>query len=496
MTPVPIVEAPTPLRLATITGTQEVNFVNDTGGPLADLYVRLSPNLRQYGDGRMVVDTITVDGVPVAPQSPPLYSVPDATPVATADPGRSDLILLRLPLSNALAAGGSATIRMAFTTTVPMATPDEPGVFAFTPETGTWTLAHWFPILAGYDPAWGWDLEPPAAWSDVTFANTALFDVTLTAPDDLVLVTTGVEVEGRTAGEHQVRRFTSGPVRDFALMAGADLESVSTEVNGTTVTSYYTPEHAAGGAQILEWATQSLAVFSDLFGPYPYTELDLVPVAGVIGAEFPQLLMIGAEFYPDPVALASRPGAIEFVVAHEVSHQWWYGLVGNNQHRHAFLDEGLAEYSAVLYFEWQYGTDVAEAHLNAGLRQKYATLLLTDQDWVVDQPTVDFPDLDTYFATVYRKGGLGFAALRQEIGDDAFFAGLHDYADTMRFTVARPQDLQQAFERAADRSLDDVWHLWFETASGRVEIIMATGEGTPAAATPVVSPITRPVPDG
>jgi len=483
-------------QLATITGTQEVRFINVTGEPLAELYFRLYPNLRQYGEGRMVVQNVTVDDVPVVPELPPLYSVPNATPAATPDAGSGDLILVRLPLTTPLPANDSVTVRMAFTTTVPMASLEGPGVFAFTPETDTWALAHWFPILAGYDPISGWEMEPPAAWSDPVFSNTALFDVTLTVPQDLVLVTTGVEVEGQIEGKNQVRRFTSGPVRDFTIVASTDFELVSTEIGGTTITSYYNPQDAAGGAQILEWAAQSLAIFIDLFGPYPYTHLDLVAVPGVTGFEFPQMVFIGAEFYPDPVSLGSRPGAIEFLVAHEVSHQWWYGLTGNNQHRHAFLDEGLAEYSAVLYFEGQYGTDAAEAQLDAGLRLRYATMLLTNQDWVVDQPSVDFPDINTYFATVYRKGGLGFAALRQEIGDDAFFAGLHDYAETMRFGVANPDDLQVAFEEVTDRGLDDVWHLWFNSASGRVEIVMEAGGGTPAAATPVVSPVASPVPDG
>lgn len=493
-TPLAMVEEP-PLELATITGTQELHFVNATGAPLEELYLRLYPNLRQYGDGRMVVGDITVDGVPIVPEPPPLFSVPGATPAVTSDAGSGDLILLRLPLHTTLPATGTATVRMAFTTTVPMASPDGSGLFAYTTETGTWALAHWFPILAGYDPVSGWELEPPADWSDPVFSNTALFDVTLTAPPDLVLVTTGVQVAASTQGAHQVRRFVSGPVREFTVVADDDFASVSTTVGETIVTSYSNPQDADGGAQVLEWAAQSLATFSELFGPYPYATLDVVAVPNVTGFEFPQLVFIDADFYPDPEGSGSRPGAIEFLVAHEVSHQWWYGLVGNNQHRHAFLDESLAEYSAVLYFELQHGADAAEAQLEAGLRLRYATMLLTTGDQVVDQPSAAFPDTDAYYATVYRKGGLGFAALRQEIGGAAFFAGLQAYGETLRFGVAAPEDLQAAFERAAGKNLDAFWQLWFETASGRVEIIMDAEPGTPVPATPVASPLASPVPE-
>jgi hypothetical protein len=479
-------QAPT-AQQATITGTEELRFVNDTGVALPELYFRLYPNLRQYGDGRMVVRDITVDGVPVDPQGPPLYSVPASTPVATADAESADLILLRLPLAAPLAPEATATIRLGFTTTIPVEPVDGTGLFQFMPDTGRWTLGHWFPILAGYDPISGWETEPPAAWSDVTFSNTALFDVMLTAPDDLVLVTTGVEVEGAVEKPQQRRRFVSGPARDFVIVADPALISTSTDVNGTKVVSYYVPHDAVGGAQILAWGTQALVVFTELFGPYPYTTLDLVEVPGVIGYEFPQLIFLGADYYADPITAGSRPGAVEFLVAHEAAHQWWYGLVGNNPHRHAFLDEGLAEYASFLYFEREHGVELTEEQVNRALRVPYATMILTAGDQIVDQPSAAFSDEGTYVTTVYWKAALAFAALRAEIGDGAFFAGLRQYADTWRFAVANPGDLQAAFEDASGQDLEVFWHRWFETARGRVAIVME-----PAPATPVVSPSATP----
>jgi len=473
----------------TITGTEEVRFVNDTGATLNELYFRLSPNLRQYAGGGMVIHDVTLDGMAIPVEPPPLYANPAATPVTTPDAGSRDLLLIRLPLREPLPAQGTVTVRLTFSTTVPLRTDEGPGEFSFDPDADSWALAYWFPILAGFDPSSGWEIDPPAAWSDPTFSNTALFDVTLTAPDDLVLVTPGIAVEVGSQGDEQIRRFISGPVRDFPIVADPNFASVTSDVAGTMVTSYFRPEDAAGGAQILEWATQALATFTDLFGPYPYTSLDVVTVPNVPGLEFPQMIAIDATFYANPMTAGSRPGAIEFLVAHEIAHQWWYGLVGSNPYRHAYVDEGLAEYSAVLYFEYRYGVEAAEEQLDAGLRLRYATMLLTDEDRVVDQPTVDFPDLVSYFTTVYRKGGLGFAALRQEIGDDAFFAGLRTYAGSMRFEVAGPDDLRSAFEDASGSDLSDFWRVWFETTSGRVEIIVGPTDGTPTVSAPEANPV-------
>jgi hypothetical protein len=86
------------------------------------------------------------------------------------------------------------------------------------------------------------------------------------------------------------------------------------------------------------------------------------------------------------------------------------------------------------------------------------------------------------------KAGLGFVAIRDEIGDVAFFEALRSYADSSRFDVATPADLLRAFERASDRDLDALWTLWFHDTRGRVEIVME-----PAPATPIASPAAKPV---
>ena len=228
-------------HLATVRGAQTPRYTDGSGAPLTELYFRLYPNLRQDAAGGMADRDDAVDGVPVAPEPPPLHAVSGATAAAAPDPGAGGLVLLRVPLGKVLPPGGTAAVRTAFTTTVPSAPADGAGPFRLDPDTGAWALAHWFPVLAGHDAASGWETDPPAAWSDPTFSNTALFDVTLTAPDDLALVTTGVSVEERGQGDLRVWRVASGPARDVAVVAAPGLVSSSTEVGETTVTAHHAP---------------------------------------------------------------------------------------------------------------------------------------------------------------------------------------------------------------------------------------------------------------
>jgi aminopeptidase N len=286
-------------------------------------------------------------------------------------------------------------------------------------------------------------------------------------------------------------------VREFTIVIDDDFDSASQNVAGTTVTSYYYPEQATGGRLMLEYAARALATYNDLFGAYPYAELDLVeaPIAG-FGIEYPLLIIMDASYYEDPTVLAEQgfpEGYVEAVVAHEVAHQWWYGLVGNNHYAHAYLDEALANYSTIVYTDRRYGAAEAERALDLQDRIAYAYQYAISGDQVVDQPSDAFPDAGAYFTTVYSKGSLGFAALRAEIGDDAFFAGLRDYAARERFAVATPADLRAAFERASGQELAAFWRAWFESAATRVTVAVETTVET-RVETPVGTPAATPAP--
>jgi aminopeptidase N len=149
-----------------------------------------------------------------------------------------------------------------------------------------------------------------------------------------------------------------------------------------------------------------------------------------------------------------------------VAHQWWYGVVGNDQYVHAFLDEAMANASSVLYFRERYGEAAYAQQVDINLKLPYFAMLFTQGDQIVDYPTDAFPDMNTYAATVYGKGALGFDALRQTIGDAAFFAGLQRYYVAQRFTIATPDDMLAAFEAASGKDLTAFWHHWFEAPEG------------------------------
>jgi hypothetical protein len=462
----------------TVVGTLDLEFINATGTALAELYLRLYPNDERYTDGGIELEEVTVDGTAVEPE----LSVGET--------------VARLALAEPLPDGGSVDVSLGFTTTMVQSFDFFSTMFNYVPETGTISLAHWYPILAGYDPATGWLLAPISLNGDLVFSNTALYDVALTAPADIVVTASGNQVAEDVMGETTRRQFVTGPAREFSVMIDNDFGSMRREVGDTTVTAWYNPEHGIGAAAVLDAGVQALTLFNELFGTYPYEELDIVEsqMFGAGGIEYPQLIGIDMSLWEDPAIQAEQgfpPGLAEYIVAHEVAHQWWYGLVGNNHYAHAFIDEGMAEASTIVYFERIRGEAAADLHRIVNLSNSYAFQYALGGDSVVNQPTDAFGDPGAYFASVYSKAGLGFDALRVEIGDDAFFAGLSDYTATHRFDVAAPDDLRAAFEEASGEDLAAFWRGWFETAGDRITVtveIDVAATGTPAAATPDATP--------
>ena len=434
----------------TVRGTLDLRFVNATEAPLPELYLRLYANDPIYAEGGIDVREVAVGGDPVAAE----LSVGDT--------------VLRVPLPDPLPDGAALDLTLAFDAMVPVAPPDGYGIFGTNPDTATWALAHWYPVLAGYD-ANGWSIDPVSRNGDPIFSATALYDVRLAAAAELVVVTSGVEVEGREADGIARRRYVTGPVRDFTVVADDDFVARSRRVNGTLVTSYHDPDDAAGGATVLDAGAASLRIYAERFGPYPFREMDLVEVRlrGAGGVEFPQLMYMGESLYSEGNRFRN-PRYLEFVTAHEVGHQWWYAVVGNNQHLDAFIDEGLTEYvSSEVYFGDRYGAAAGEFQLELEATVWYLNRLFTEGEEIVDQPTDSFSSGAAYGAMVYGKGAVAFGALRTEIGDEAFFGGLRAYYAAHRFGIATPDDLRGAFEGTAGRDLGDFWTSWFERTDGR-----------------------------
>jgi aminopeptidase N len=214
-------------------------------------------------------------------------------------------------------------------------------------------------------------------------------------------------------------------------------------VNGKTLAYYYYDDPSAD--ETLETAVEAFSFFEKKFGEYPYKKYTLAQTGFCVGGmEYPALTMLSDTLSVEEMARA---------VVHETAHQWWYAVVGSDQIENAWQDEGLAEYSALTFFETyeKYGytreSIVQEClHEYRSYYDVYGSVL-GRTDTAMKRHLKNFISDYEYRCIAYDKSVIMFDTLRKSIGDDKFFDGLKGYYKENKFKNATPDSLIGAFER-------------------------------------------------
>lgn len=479
--------------LFTYRGTQKAWVTNDEGRPLDELRYMLYPNVSELvGDGplNVTVDEAKVGGEVVAHQlRGPGMVVPLPTPLQPGQTVEVELsfrgVIHRMP------AQADDMQSVAVQQMIEMMTGglegqgQGHGYGVFSISAGIVSLAMAYPQLAAYDEH-GWDIDPGSDIGDRSYFDVSHFEVDITVPEEVVVVASGVRTELKREAGKATHRYVAAGVREFAMQMSEGYSHASRVVDGVTVNSWFIDEHRRAGESVLETAVEALKIFNRDFGPYPYRELDVVEaplVGGAGGVEFPGMVTVARMFYgAGGVAVGSEVGAAakqhleetrDFVVAHEVAHQWWNAVVGSDSKRHPFVDEALANHSAVHYFHVARGPEAAERQRTLQLALNYHVARMTGaQDRPVDLPVRDFNGMLEYAAMVYAKGGMYFDAVRAAMGERDFLRAIQGYYRRFAFRVARPEDLTAAFKANTRKpaTVERLTRRWLHEARGDEDI--------------------------
>jgi aminopeptidase N len=357
---------------------------------------------------------------------------------------------MTVPLKSPLKPKEGITLSMDFSLAVPQTVELNYGVQAYYDD--VLTLAHAYPMIAVYDDE-GWNAEIPPQSGDVTYADMSFFLVTVEAPKGVTLVSSGREISHHAErnGNRQTVRYEAGPVRDFYLAASPEYEVFTKETNGIEL-RFYTRDYLQDGAEYaLNTAARAIEVYSERYAPYPYTELDFVSTPTLaLGIEYPGMIAITEGI------ISPDHGYLEATVAHEVGHQWFYNLVGNDQLDDPWLDESLTQFVTLQYFTDQYGQSG-----NQGFRQDLEGrwAYLDNAEIPVGLPVKEYSDAE-YSGIVYGRGGLFFEALRDKMGLDVFDAFMNDYTQSNAWDIATPEKLKSKAEEHCKCDLTDLFEKW------------------------------------
>ncbi len=383
--------------LRTVTGTETVVFTPDE--PTDEMVFRLVPN---GPGGTELGNRITVDDVRGADVGQAGYE--DA---GAEGPGG----LYVLQLDGELEPGESTEVELDFTLSL-----GEGGFQRLGSADGVAWWASGFPLLA-WEPGVGWARDPfvPILGETAT-SPVADTTVTVSAPEDLVVLMTGAQAEP-SPPEDGRRTWTSlEPVaRDVSVAAGPFRTASLTTAGGVEVTTGVLPDAGVGAGELADWTDDAVRELSDRFGAFPYATLTvpLLPVEG------------GGIEYPSSILMA---GADRSVLVHEVAHMWFYGMVGDSQFRDPWLDEAFATY--------------AEAVDGQVSREAVDRTLAAPGD--VGAAMDEFPGAGEYFDAVYGKGAAALLAAREAAGAASFDAAVRCYVQRNAWTIATPDDVAAA----------------------------------------------------
>ncbi len=438
----------------TVSGNLKVQYKNNEGVGLNSLYFHLYPNafkerdrvpfppeemVRAYPNGfspgHIDIKSLILDGEPV-PFNIRGYSYDK----------------LEIPLAEELRPGRSIGLDMEFIIQL----PNSPGRFGY--GENTYNLGNWYPILCVYDER-GWNLEPYYALGDPFYSAVADYRVTIEVPEGYEVAATGERIKTRQGEYGDIMDFKAENVRDFAWVASRDFRISERKVGDTRIYSYhYTKE---GGEEALDYAAVALNIFNEIFGEYPYKNLSVVQADFFIGGmEYPRLVMIDRNLYN-----SEDFDWLEIVTVHEVAHQWWYGLVGNDQVHDAWLDEGLTEYSTILYYYKRFGDEVGkEKYRELITKGKYQIYkILRDEEGIdetIHRPLYEFGDWLEYDSLVYGKGAMMFHHMRERMGDETFFRVLKEYLQDNWLKNVEPETFRIKCEEVTGKSWKDFFDEW------------------------------------
>lgn len=335
---------------------------------------------------------------------------------------------ITVALEKPLAIGESAVVRFSYDLTLPLCNTRY-GYNDFSVN-----LTFFYPVLCRYDAAsGGFEFNDYIATGDPFVFDVAEYSLALDCPEAWAVACSAPE----TRSENGVRYYHSRSARDLSLFLAPDAEVTTVTKGGYTATAI----HDGSFGYAATYAADALDVFSEAFGELPEKQYYIV---------FTPFMTAGAEFSNAAIVSSGLSFAeVEKTVAHEVSHQWWYNLVGSDQVNAPWQDEALAQWSTLLYFGKRGMKSYADTLLK-GYSDFYKDYLTTQRSLGesalcdVNRATTEYRDQTDYFATVYCKALLAVEITAQSVTRDGLCKALSLYVKNNCLSFAYPEDLYEA----------------------------------------------------
>jgi len=339
----------------------------------------------------------------------------------------------------------------------------------------SYQATQWYPKPAVYDKN-GWHPMPYLDQGEF-YSEFGSFDVLISVPKNYVVAATGelqdkeelewvkarssfswlpakdkmkdgVELFPESSKESKTIRYRQSNIHDFAWFADKRfiVNYDTCRLNSgkvINVYTYYTTEHKKSWVNSVNMAKDGIRHYSQLVGEYPYNIVSVVqgPSSFGGGMEYPTITVISP---------MDSEKELDITIAHEIGHNWFYGILGSNERKHPWMDEGINSYYDAKYNLTKYGKS---AQLE---RILFETKAVTRTDQPIDLSSEKFTELN-YYATVYYKTAEWLRYLESQIGTDAYNKAMQDYYRRWQFRHPQPEDFKRTLEESTGQNLDSVF---------------------------------------
>ena len=459
-----------------IRGSETITLHNTTPDTLTSIVVRLYQNyftpavertdyVTDITDG-ISIERLSVNGMPIALADRIAYAV------------NARIATVRAPAP--ILPGADATIEAAWHFTVPNVDTLQRGERMGRFGSYLYQIAQWYPQIAMYDDMRGWDLDQYLGYAEF-YNQFGRFDVRITAPGGWLLGATGdlqnpgevysqrtrdrlamamqtdttihvVNAEERGAsatasGSMLTWHFTAPRVNDFAFAVSRDyvFDATRSNIPGKgyiPVHALYLPQHTGYVAnKTVQAGARALEEHSRFVFPYEFSQGTIVD-GPETGMEYPMIIFNGTSLS---------------VTVHEFGHSWFPMMVGSNETRYGFMDEGFNEFIDAPAVANITKAPVDYQNRSAGYRRVAGSELEAPMMW----PT-DYAGPNRGVA-VYSKAEVALHALGAVVGDSAVRKAFANYAVQWKFKHPSPWDFYMLMNHSLGKDLGWFWNEWFFT---------------------------------
>jgi hypothetical protein len=501
----------------TLTGTETIALHNNSPQALSGIFLRLDHNIyrglvprgtsvpAENTEG-MVVTKLSVNGDAVDLAAPPAgfggrgggrgrggnaQEAPRRTSVVGLDQ-----TLAGITLATPIAPQSVATLEIAWRTKLPGGTNGRGHRMTQRYDDTLFQPTQWFPRIAKYDDLRGWDNSVYLGPAEF-YNNFGRFDVRIDVPAGWIVSGTGVlqnpqevltakarerlthvlesdevitivgedEVgpgQATASGDRLVWHFAADMVNDFAWATAKKFVWKATRATipgkgPVPIHMVYQPDHANLYANAGPITRHALEFYSNLWAPYPFPQLTLQdgPSSGM-------------EY---PMVINSNQGAAD----HETAHQWWPMMVGNNETRYGWMDEGFNQYMNILSSA---DSKKTAANLN-GLGQSYGRTSGNE-----DEPPMMWDANNAgnmYGFQTYSKAPLMLSMLGGIVGDEEVQRAMSEYTKAWSFKHPSPWDYIASMNRSLKQDLNWFWYYWLwttDSVDGSIAGVTSSGPRT------------------